>query len=311
MKVLILGHTCFVGSNVLKFFRINNIDCKGVSRASGVDLRDSVSLQVILKDYAPNIIVNCAAHVGSLNYVTDFSGDVINNNTKIILSLYESVSLIDPTITIINPVANRGYPGESLIYKEAEWLNGPVHKSVLSYGSTRRLLVAYSDCYKTQYNINSINLFVPNMYGENDSTDPNKAHALNALISKFVKAHKNEIGEIDIWGTGNVIREWLYVQDFAKIVYKIVANKELQEKIIHPLNVAQNSGLSIKELADLINKNYNNSFLLKYDVSKPDGAPKKVMDDTKFKSIFADFIFENFETGIEKTINYYESVYPY
>ena len=94
-------------------------------------------------------------------------------------------------------------------------------------------------------------------------------------------------------------------------MYKIAVNKELQEKIIHPLNVAQNSGLSIKELADLINKNYNNSFLLKYDVSKPDGAPKKVMDDTKFKSIFADFIFENFETGIEKTINYYESVYPY
>ena len=311
MRVLILGHTGFVGSNILKFFKDNNIDCKGASRASGVDLRNLASLQVILKDYAPNIVVNCAAHVGSLNYVTDFSGDVINNNTKLILSLYEAVSVIDPTITIINPVANCGYPGESLIYKESEWLNGPVHKSVLSYGSTRRLLVAFSECYKTQYNINSINLFVPNMYGENDSTDPNKAHALNALISKFVKAQKNEIGEIDIWGTGNVIREWLYVQDFAKILHKIVVNKELQEKIVDPLNVAQNSGLSIKELADLVNKNYYNSFLLKYDVSKPDGALKKVMDDTKFKSIFADFIFENFETGIENTINYYESVYPY
>ena len=308
MKVLILGHTGFVGSNVLKFLRANSIDCKGVSRSSGVDLRDSESLQVILKDYAPNIIVNCAAHVGSLNYVTEFSGDVINNNTKLIHSLYESVSLIDPTITVINPVANCGYPGESLIYKEVEWLDGPIHESVLSYGTTRRLLVAFSDCYKAQYEINSINLFVPNMYGEGDSADSNKAHALNALVSKFVKAHKNEIRKIDVWGTGIAVREWLYVQDFSKILYRIIINKELQEKITSPLNVAQNSGLSIKELVNLINKNYNNFFLLEYDVSKPDGAPKKIMDDTKFRSIFDDFIFENFETGIKNTINYYESI---
>jgi GDP-L-fucose synthase len=308
MKVLILGHTGFVGSNVLKFFRINNIDCKGVSRASGVDLRDSVSLQAILKDYAPNIIVNCAAHVGSLNYVTEYSGDVINNNTKLILSLYEAVSLIDSKITIINPIANCGYPGESLIYKEAEWLDGPVHESVLSYGSTRRLLVAFSDSYRSQYNISSINLFVPNMYGENDSTDPNKAHALNALVYKFVKAYKDAINKVDVWGTGSAIREWLYVQDFAKILYRIIVNKELQEKITSPINIAQNSGLSIKELVDLININYNNFFLPEYDVSKPDGAPKKIMDDSKFRSIFKDFIFENFETGIKNTINYYESI---
>jgi len=308
MRVLILGHSGFVGSNVLEFLRINNIDCKGVSKSSGVDLRNSESLQVILKDYAPNIIINCAAHVGSLNYVTEFSGDVIKNNTKLILSLYESVSLIDPTITIINPVANCGYPGESLIYKEVEWLDGPIHESVLSYGSTRRLLVAFSDCYKNQYNMKSINLFVPNMYGENDSTDSNKAHALNALVYKFVKANKNDIKKIDVWGTGSAVREWLYVQDFAKILYRIIVNKELQKKITSPINVAQNSGLSIKELVDLINKNYNNFFLLEYDVSKPDGAPKKIMDDTKFRSIFDDFIFENFEIGIKNTINYYESI---
>lgn len=311
MKVLVLGHTGFVGSNVFNMLKASNIECKGVSRSEGVDLRDTSILETVLLKYQPDFIINCAAHVGSLNYVTEYAGDVINNNTKLISSLYSAVSSVDKKIVIINPIANCGFPGDALIYKEDEWLNGPVHKSVLSYGNTRRLLVAYSDAYKMQYNIKSINLFVPNMYGEYDSTDPNKAHALNALISKFVKASNENTDYIDIWGSGNVIREWLYAGDFAKIVYEILKSKSLQDKIVEPINIAQNSGLSIKELANLINKKFNYKFRLNYDISKPDGAPKKVMDDTKFRKIFNTFQFEDFDIGISKTTDYYQSKYPF
>jgi len=311
MKVLILGHTGFVGRNVTDILEKNKINYKGVSKSKGGDIRNIEVLMKVLKDYKPDYIINCAAKVGSLNYVTEYAADVIKENTEMILSLYESVKEVDKNIIIINPVANCSYPGDVLIYKESEWLNGPVHKSVLSYGNSRRLLVTFADCYKMQYNIKSINLLVPNMYGAYDSTDPNKAHALNALISKFVKAFYENKKTIEIWGTGKVIREWLYAKDFARVVYLILCNKKIQEKITNPINIAQNDGLSIKELAFLINKYFENKFELKFDTSKPDGAPKKVMDDTNFRKIFKDFEFTNFDDGVKNTINYYKSIYPY
>jgi len=311
MKTLILGHTGFVGSNVFSFLQNQKVECKGLSKGTGVDLRNSEELIKEIKEFKPDYIINCVAHVGSLNYVTEFAGDVISNNTKLILSLYEAISKTDRKIKIINPIANCGFPGNALIYKEEEWLNGSVHSSVLSYGNTRRLLVAFADSYKMQYGIKSINLFVPNMYGKNDSTDPNKAHALNALISKFVKASNENIKNIEIWGSGKVIREWLYAKDFAKIVFKILTDEKLQMQLENPINIAQNDGLSIKELSNIINSNFGYKFELVFDKTKPDGAPKKVMDDTNFRKIFTNFQFEDFHTGIKDTIEYYKSVYPY
>lgn len=311
VKILVLGHTGFVGSNLCEYFEKRDVDFLGVSKTTGVDLREKEALDEVLISYKPDYIVNCAAHVGSLNYVTEFAGDIISNNTQMILSLYESVSKINKNIVIINPIANCSYPGNALLYKESEWENGAIHNSVLSYGSTRRFLVACSKSYFMQYGVKTINLLVPNMYGEFDSTDPNKAHALNALISKFVKADKEEKNTIEIWGSGKVVREWLYAKDFARVVFDILGSKKLQKSIIEPINIAQKSGLTITELVNIINANFKNKFTLNYDTTKPDGAPKKVMDDQMFRTLFDSFTFENFEKGIKNTVNYYISAYPY
>ena len=103
------------------------------------------------------------------------------------------------------------------------------------------------------------------MYGPNDSTDPNKAHALNALVSKFVKAEYNNEKKVFIWGSGNVIREWLYAKDFAKLLLQIIDDEK--SIIKNPINIAQEDGLTIKKLAEIINKNFNNKFELSFDLS--------------------------------------------
>jgi GDP-L-fucose synthase len=78
-----------------------------------------------------------------------------------------------------------------------------------------------------------------------------------------------------------------------------------------PINIAQNFGLSVTELVTIINKYFNNKFTIKWDANMPDGAPKKVMDDLKFKKVFSAFKFTDFDFGIRETIKYYQSVYPY
>lgn len=309
-RIIVLGGNGFVGSNVCESLADANMDYRIVSRATGVDLRENGSLNDVLSETKPDFIINCAAHVGSLNYVTEKAADIISDNTRMILSLYNAVAKTADRAIVINPIANCAYPGKADLYIEDQWQDGGLHRSVLSYGSTRRLLWAVAECFFMQHEVKSINLFVPNMYGPHDSTDPNKAHALNALISKFVKARRLNQQVIDIWGTGIAIREWLYAKDFGKAVVRVVSNPKMIG-LSEPVNIAQNFGLSVRELVGIINAKFEDAFIIKYDPSKPDGAPKKVMDDKKFQKIFPGFIFTDIDEGIKNTIHYYESVYPY
>ncbi len=309
-KILIFGATGFVGGNVVEEFESQGISFIKSSLSLGCDLRDLNQTKQLIESSSPDIIINCAAHVGSLNYVTEKAATVILDNTRMLLNLYESVSSINPKIIIINPIANCAYPAKEDTFVEDKWWDGHLHRSVLSYGSTRRFMWSIGESFYMQFGIRSIYLLVPNMYGQFDSTNPDKAHALNALISKFVKADRESKKELEVWGTGVAIREWLLARDFAKILSIIVHNTNMVG-LTEPLNIAQNFGLSVRELVQIINARFENKFEIKWNHSMPDGAPKKVMDDTRFKKVFPKFQFTEFEIGITKTILYYQSVYPY
>jgi GDP-L-fucose synthase len=310
MKVVLLGGSGFVGQNVAEVLRENEITFTACSRQTGVDLRDVDQTIAFFEKTKPDFIVNCAAHVGSLNYVTQQAAEVIADNTRMILSMYEAIARVAPKAIVINPIANCAYPATSNIFIEEEWWNGHLHRSVLSYGATKRLLWTVGESFSMQYNIRSIYLLVPNMYGPFDSTDPNKAHALNALISKFVKAELAHQSEVVIWGSGIAIREWLYAKDFGRIVLEILNNPDMVG-LSEPLNIAQNFGFSVAELVQIITKAFKYKGGIRWDHLKPDGAPKKVMDDRKFRKVFPRFEFTNFDEGVSKTTLYYQSRFPY
>lgn len=307
---LVLGGTGFVGRNVLQVLREASVPCVSSSRAEGTDLRDPVAAQSLMRLHKPDVIVNCAAHVGSLNYVTKKAADVVADNTRMVLGMYEAVASECPRALVINPIANCAYPAKLDTFEEDHWWDGHLHRSVLSYGSTRRLLWSVGECFQMQYSVRSVHLLVPNMYGPFDSTDPNKAHALNALISKFVKAKHTSASQIDVWGTGVAIREWLYARDFARVVLAVIRNP-LMVGLSEPLNVAQNFGFSVRELVDLISATTNFNGRVTYDHNMPDGAPRKVMDDRRFRKVFPEFQFTSFDVGVAATTEYYNSILPY
>lgn len=310
MKVVIFGETGFVGRNVGNFLRSEGLDVEGASRANGVDLTDVLATKRFLALTQPDFIVNCAAHVGSLNYVTQQAANVIVDNSRMILGMYQAVVDACPKSVVINPIANCAYPAKADTFIEDAWWDGHLHRSVLSYGATRRLMWAVSECFSMQHGIRSISLLVPNMYGPYDSTDPNKAHALNALISKFVKAHKENQQFLDIWGTGVAVREWLYAPDFARVILEILNNPKMLG-LDEPVNIGQNFGLSVRELVSVIQHHFEFKGAVRFDPTKPDGAPKKVMDDRRFRKVFPGFEFTSFDSGIDKTIDYYNSIYPF
>jgi len=206
---------------------------------------------------------------------------------------------------IINPVANCAYPGDLNDYEESKFWDGAIHPSVLAYGSTRRMMLAFSESYRRQHGVRSVNLFVPNIYGPYDSTNPNKTHALNALVIKFVKAIKHNQESVEIWGTGKPIREWLYVKDFARIIKDIVANENYFSE---PINIAQNHGETVRALVDALVNITGYSGEIVYNTQFQDGAAKKVMNDTLFRKKFPEFKFTDITKGIEETIEFYDRV---
>jgi GDP-L-fucose synthase len=156
----------------------------------------------------------------------------------------------------------------------------------------------------------SINFVVPNMYGPHDSTDPNKAHALNALAAKFVKAKREQLKRVEVWGTGVAVREWLFAGDFARIIVETLSR--LDEQHFDTLrSIAQNDGWSVRQLVDELVRAIGFDGEVVWDRAKPDGAPRKVMDDALFRKAFPDFRFTPFREGLKKTIEFYESIYPF
>lgn len=167
------------------------------------------------------------------------------------------------------------------------------------------MIEVLSRCYYNQYGVRSANLFVPNMYGPYDSTNPNKTHALNALVIKFVSAIKNGREEVEVWGSGRPVREWLYVKDFARVIKQVI---DRGGHFIEPVNVAQARGLSVDELVAIITRVLGYKGRVAKNPQYPDGTPRKVMGDRIFRARFPEFEFTDFSTGLAETISYYRNI---
>ena len=147
------------------------------------------------------------------------------------------------------------------------------------------------------------------MYGPNDHFDEKRSHALGAIIKKSVdyKFNKSANKKIIIWGSGNPVREWLYVEDAANYLVNSV-NKQIPE----PINIGVGKGISIKELVFLINEILNSKANIVFDLEKNDGAKIKMMNNSKMFNYFKQQPQTSLRHGLEKTINWYlnEKGYP-
>lgn len=303
-NVLVLGGTGFHGSHALRIAKNKGYDVYSISRREGIDIRDYPSFTKHLKEIQPDAIIDCAGHEGSVHYVNAHAAEVAYDTFQMALNIYRAATEVCPQAKIINALGNCSYPGDTTVAKESEWLTGPVHDSVLASGMEKRVKYVLAASYHKQHGIRSVNWIMSNCYGPGAGTDPNKLHALNGIIIRLIKAQKNKDKTFEIWGTGMPIREWVYAEDAAGM---LVDSVELPEQI-YPINFAQNKGYSIKEIAELAAKELNYPVRFTFDISKPDGAPVKILDNTEFRKKYPKYEFTPIEKGIRKTIEYYKTV---
>lgn len=303
-KILIIGAFGFMGKNAVKVFQNSNYEIFKESRKTGLDLNDLLSAEKKLSLIKPDVIINCAAHVGSMPYVAKYPADVFYDNSLMYLNLYKAVKNINKDILIINPISNCSYPGIIDVQGEQNWWDGKIHESVESYGMPKKAGFILSECFRKQYGVKTINLIIPNAYGPEDYFDAERTHAMNGIIFRMLNSQKNNEKTFQVWGTGEPIREWIYMPDVARIIKNIIDEERFD--LPNPINLGQEFGISIKETVYIIKEKLNLDINIEFDVSKPDGAPKKVLGNKLFSSFFPKFEFTNYEKGIEETIKYYE-----
>lgn len=298
--ILVLGGSGFLGLNVCKLLEEGGVEYVAASLSTGTDLRIKSDVDKLFSAVKPNTVINCASYVGGLQFGLAHPTELFVNNMLMTLNIYQALGKHSIS-KIVNPVSNCTYPGKSSIFKVDEWWDGPMHDSVLIYGLTKKALWVASQAYNAEFGIVANHIILPNMYGAEDHKDELRAHALGALILKFVKAKLEGSTKVIVWGTGSPIREWLHVRDGAQALVRSIPLDLGRD----PINVGRGQGISIKDLAYKIREIVDVDCEICFDRSKPDGAPMKTIDGSTGASKLGWVPEIDLDDGLRETISSY------
>lgn len=302
-KYLILGSSGFVGKNIKSYVKTLDSELDEFNFLNGkndVDFLNFEKLNEKIASIKPTKVINCSSFVGGITYGYKYPAKILHLNSQMILNIFKSCQ-INGVSMLVNPISNCAYPGNLNYYQEDAFWNGKPHESVFNYALTRRLIVALSESYFKEYGFSSANVVLSNMYGPNDHFDEERSHALGALIKKIYNAKKENKSTIEIWGTGQPIREWLYVEDGVKALIKSASLTEGS----YFFNIGVNKGISITNLALKIADALDWTGEFEYNLDRPDGAKEKRVDGTLGEKLLNMKPENSLDQGLNKTIEWY------
>ncbi len=282
MKVLLFGSNGLVGSSLSRILNNSNKISKLVSSTrKDTNLFSFKETEKIIKDTYPDVIINAAAKVGGIYANNTKRTEFILENLKINLNLLESC-IPFPEIKIINLGSSCIYPLDAdNPIKEDYFMSGKLEPTNSPYAMAKLTAIEMSDAMTKQYGHEIINLMPTNLYGPNDNFSLIESHVIPGLIHRMHISKEKKENEFLIWGSGKPLREFLYVDDLADCINFLI-NKKVENSLI---NVGSGEEISILELATLIKKIIAFEGDLKFDNSKPDGNPRKLIDSTLINSL--------------------------
>jgi len=305
-KIVIPGGNGFVGSHIAEILKKIPCEIFIPKTKEGIDFRKYEDCFSYLDSKKPQIVINCAAIQGGIAYHNGRQADLFMDNMLMGTFLMKASQKVGVK-KFINVVAGCSYPGylEISEMNEEDYWSGELHESIFSYGFARKASVVYGLALKKQYNFNSIHLIMANMYGPGEHFNPKQSKALAGLIKKIYEAKKNQSSEVEVWGTGKPMRDWLYVKDGAEGILRAGA----VYNGIDALNIATGVGISVRKLAETIKEIVGYTGNLKYNISKPDGALHKTFGIHKMKKELGWMPETSIEIGIRETVVWFSKNY--
>lgn len=280
-KIYIAGHRGMVGSAIVKKLQAKGFNNLVLRTSSEMDLRNQEAVTTFFETEKPDYVFLAAAKVGGIYANNTYRADFLYYNLMIQNNIIHQ--------SFRHKVKKLLFLGSSCIYpkmapqplKEEYLLTGPLEPTNEPYAIAKIAGIKMCETYRHQYGCNYISVMPTNLYGPNDNYDLQNSHVLPALLRKFHEAKIENNPYVEVWGSGSPRREFLHVDDLADACLFLMENYNEAS----PVNIGSGQDISIKELAFLIKEIVGYSGEVQFDVSKPDGTPKKLLDVSKLSEL--------------------------
>ncbi len=289
-KIYVAGHRGLVGSALIRQLQSRGYSNLITRNHSEMDLTNQQQVETFFAQEKPEYVILAAAKVGG----------ILANNTYPAEFIYENLMIETNVIhfSYLSRVKRLLFLGSSCIYpklaeqpmKETALLTGALETTNEPYALAKISGIKLCESYNRQYGTDFRSVMPTNLYGPGDNFHPQNSHVIPALIQRFHNAVKNNEKEVIIWGSGKPMREFLHVDDMASASLFVLEldekkYKEHTDEMLSQINVGTGVDCTIRELADKISRVTGFKGVLTFDNSKPDGAPRKLLDVSRLNSM--------------------------
>ncbi|HET7321921.1 MAG TPA: GDP-L-fucose synthase [Longimicrobiaceae bacterium] len=302
LRVLVTGGSGFLGSHLIRRLRALEPAELFAPRSAEYDLTDPEAARQLVRDTRPDVVVHLAARVGGIGANRDNPGRFFYENLVMGVHLIEEARRAGVR-KFVQLGTICAYPKFTPVpFREEELWGGYPEETNAPYGIAKKALLVQLQSYRAQYGFNGIYLLPVNLYGPGDNFDPASSHVIPALVRKMVEARDAGAPEVELWGTGEASREFLYVDDCARAVLLAAEHYEGAD----PVNLGTGGEIKIRELARVIADEVGYTGEIVYDSTKPDGQPRRCLDTSKALQCFGFRAHVPFREGLRQTVGWWE-----
>lgn len=302
-RVVVTGGHGFLGRRVMRLLAEKQPAELATFGSAEYDLRKQGDVSRMYETFRPDVVIHVAGITGGIVASRDNPGRYFYDNASMGIEMLEQARLhdVDKYVQIGSVCA---YPKHAPVpMLEDDLWNGYPEETNGPYGISKKLLLVQSQAYRQQYGLNGIHLLLANLYGPGDRFDLATAHVIPSLIRKCIEATRNGDPTIDVWGTGNATREFLYVDDAARAI--VMATEKYNDA--EPVNVGSSREITIRELVETIVMVTGFKGELVWDPSKPDGQPRRKLNIERARQAFGFVSETSLEEGLRRTVDWYAS----
>ena len=299
-RIVVTGGSGFLGRHV-----VEALEARGstvlVPRKAQFDLTREADVERMYAELRPQIVVHLAAVVGGIGANRASPGRFFYDNVMLGALTMEHARRngVEKFVGVGTICA---YPKHAPVPFVELW-NGYPEETNAPYGIAKKMLLVQGQAYRQQYGFNAIHVLPVNLYGPHDNFDPASSHVIPALVRKCLDAVDRGDDEVTCWGTGKATREFLFVGDCAEAIAR--ATERYDDPA--PVNIGAGFEISIRELAELVAELTGFEGRLRFDPTKPDGQPRRMLDTSRARQCFGFTSTTDFRTGLQRTIDWYRA----
>jgi GDP-L-fucose synthase len=279
--IFVAGHRGMVGSAIVRKLQAQGFQRVLVRTRQELDLRDAAAMRAFYERERPTYVILAAARVGGVLANSTYPADFIHDNLAIGLAVIGGAHEAG-----VKKLLNLG---SSCIYprlapqpiREEYLLTGPLEETNRAYAVAKIAAIELCDSFRAQHGDDFISAMPTNLYGPGDNFDLMGSHVIPALLRKFDDARREGAREVGLWGTGTPMREFLHVDDLADASLHLLEHFSAPG----PLNVGTGEDLTIKALAEMVREVVGSDAAVRWDSTKPDGTPRKLLDVSRLRSL--------------------------